>query len=197
MKKRSYAARLGILALALTLVSTCLVGGTLAKYTTEVTGTGTAEIAKWEFLANNGTGTPSTSMTALTLTPASYSNVATGKVAPGTSGNFIITAKNGSEVDATYTIVFTAKNVPTNLKFYQSTNGTDKGDEITVSNGTYTVTTDKALTQNKTETTYVMWDWAYGNAAESDQTTIATGSYDMTVEVTVTGTQATPVKATA
>lgn len=197
MKKRSYAARLGVLALALTLVSTCLMGGTLAKYTTEVTGTGTAEIAKWEFLANNGTDTPSTSMTALTLTPASYGNVTKGKVAPGTSGNFIITAKNGSEVDATYTIVFTAENVPTNLKFYQSADGTSKGVEITANNGTYTVVTDKALAQGKTESTYVMWDWAYGNAAESDQDTIATGNYDMTVNVTVTGTQATPTPASA
>ena len=53
MMKKNHAARLGALALALTLVSTCLMGGTLAKYTTTVTGTATATVAKWVFNANN------------------------------------------------------------------------------------------------------------------------------------------------
>ena len=36
MKKKSYTARLGALALALTMVTTCLTGGTMAKYVTGI-----------------------------------------------------------------------------------------------------------------------------------------------------------------
>lgn len=45
-QKKSYAARLGVLAVALSLVTACLLGGTMAKYVTEVTGTGSATVAK-------------------------------------------------------------------------------------------------------------------------------------------------------
>ena len=38
MKKRSYVSCLGALAVAMTLVTTSLTGGTMAKYATEVTG---------------------------------------------------------------------------------------------------------------------------------------------------------------
>ena len=55
MMKKNHAARLGALALSLTLVSTCLMGGTLAKYTTTVTGTATATVAKWVFNAYDAT----------------------------------------------------------------------------------------------------------------------------------------------
>lgn len=53
MKKKVYAARLGVTALALTLVTTCLMGSTLARYVTEVTGSATATVAKWSFKVNN------------------------------------------------------------------------------------------------------------------------------------------------
>lgn len=49
MMKKNHAARLGALALALTLVSTCLMGGTLAKYTTTVEASAKATVAKWDF----------------------------------------------------------------------------------------------------------------------------------------------------
>ena len=56
MKKRFNFGRLGALALALTLITTCLTGGTLAKYTSSTVGTGTATVAKWAVvLKANGT----------------------------------------------------------------------------------------------------------------------------------------------
>ena len=56
MKEKSYVARLGALALVLTLMTTCLTGGTLAKFVTEVEGTATATVAAWNFeAAGNGT----------------------------------------------------------------------------------------------------------------------------------------------
>ena len=50
MKKR-IVRRLGVVALALTLVSMTMMGGTLARYVTEVTGTATATVAACNFKA--------------------------------------------------------------------------------------------------------------------------------------------------
>lgn len=191
MMKKNHAARLGALALALTLVSTCLMGGTLAKYTTTVTGTATATVAKWSFKANGETAT----IANLSLTPTKYNNVTDNKIAPGTSGFFEIKAKNDSEVGASYTIEFTASNVPKNVSFYQSTNGSLKGDKIEEADGKYTVVSDKSIAIGAPEeSTFVMWEWPYGDSKEADQETIATGAYEMSVKITVTGTQATPVQ---
>lgn len=46
--------RLGALALTLTMVTTCLLGGTLAKYTTTVSGTDSVTVAKFGYEANDG-----------------------------------------------------------------------------------------------------------------------------------------------
>lgn len=58
MKKRSIAGRLGIAALALTLITTSLSSGTLAKYTSTFTGEGQLTVAVWNvgasFLDGNG-----------------------------------------------------------------------------------------------------------------------------------------------
>ena len=51
MREKSYVARLGALALVLTLMTTCLTGGTLAKFVTEVEGEAEATVAAWEFKA--------------------------------------------------------------------------------------------------------------------------------------------------
>lgn len=51
MREKSYVARLGALALVLTLMTTCLTGGTLAKFVTEVEGGAEATVAAWEFKA--------------------------------------------------------------------------------------------------------------------------------------------------
>lgn len=196
MMKTNHAARLGALALALTLVSTCLMGGTLAKYVTKVTGTATATVAKWSFTANGA----NEEITSLSLTPNKYGNVTDDHIAPGTSGNFKIDAKNDSDVDATYSITFTAKNVPSNLKFYQSTDGSTKGKPIVLENTKYTVCTDKKISISTTDEIYVMWEWPYETGSTEDgkvendgkDTTDGVNVKDMTLTITVTGTQATP-----
>lgn len=185
--------RIALLALALALVTTGIVGGTLAMYKTEVNGTGSITAAKWNFTVGNQAEDVGTGDYTLSLVPEEYSNVASGMIAPGTTGKFTVCATNDSDVDAVYTITFTAENVPANLKFYQSTDGTTKGAEITAAEGTYTVKTDDVLTEADTETTYVMWEWAYGAEVEVDQNDIATGYNEMSVIVNVTGMQVLPV----
>lgn len=186
MKKKSYVARLGVLALALTLVTTCLTGGTMARYVTEVTGAATATVAKWSFKANSQTQNFTVNLTDTTLN----GKVADGKIAPGTDGSFDISIDaDGSEVALDYTIAFSnMENKPSNLKFYSDPNfKTEISDLATYSglNGTITLT-DIGTPVTKT----VYWQWAYGDAVEPDQATI-TGK-DMTFTITVTGTQQNP-----
>ena len=109
MKKRFNFGRLGALALALTLITTCLTGGTLAKYTSSTVGTGTATVAKWAgVLKDNGTNqTREQSTFDLIATGLHKSNVVDKKIAPGSTGSIPIEIDAaGSEVAATlsYTI---------------------------------------------------------------------------------------------
>ena len=47
--------RIAILVLALALLTSCFVGSTFAKYTSESSGTATVTVADWSFDLNNGT----------------------------------------------------------------------------------------------------------------------------------------------
>ena len=123
MKKRFNFGRLGALALALTLVTSCLTGGTLAKYTTSVSGTGTATVAKWKVNIKANNTTPVDNKFEFTLsdtTTANKDNIATEKVAPGSTGSipYEIDA-TGSEVAATLSCAIDTKNlVNIPIKFY-------------------------------------------------------------------------------
>lgn len=104
MRKKSYASRLGVLAVALTLVTTCLVGGTMAKYTTTAAGTGSGTVAKFDVgikVNNAGLGKDAVAITDLFTTgreAGNGTNVVENKLAPGTSGYFDLSVTNNSEV---------------------------------------------------------------------------------------------------
>lgn len=91
MKTRNLT-RLGALALTMTMVTTSLMGGTLAKYTTEVSGTDTVTLAKFGYEANDGADN-------VTFTTDGYaaidlfddlSTAATGTVQIDTEGNMYL-----------------------------------------------------------------------------------------------------------
>lgn len=180
-KKKSYASRLGILALVLALTSTCLLGGTMAKYATEVTGTGSATVAKWSFKVNGETAT----MATVDLANTNYSNVKSKTIAPGTKGSFDIELDaSGSEVAVDYTIAF--KNLsgkPDGLKFYSDA---ARKTEISLSTG---LTGTIALSDVNTKLTKtIYWEWPYG----ADNTDIAQTGSTMKFDIAVTGAQQTP-----
>ena len=93
--KKNWALRAMFLALAFTLISTCLLGGTMAKYTTTGSGTYKARIAKWGVEVNaTGFGFFSDtyakdddSYTLVTNTVISAGGTSDKVVAPGTSGS--------------------------------------------------------------------------------------------------------------
>ena len=171
------------------------IGGTVfAKYQSNLTGTGVADIAKWDFSVN-GNGT-----TVQTISLAeSYdeSTLVNGKIAPGTSGSFdIIIDAGGSDVGVDYSVSFLNEtNKPTNLKFKY---GNVESNTLQGLTSALTGTID-ADAQTKEELLTVEWFWDYetgtGNQiAANDVIDTNEGIADLnyTFDVAVTGTQVTP-----
>lgn len=114
--KKNLAARLGVLALVLTLVTSSLVSGTYSKYVSTQAGADTARVAKFAFNLTSLNGkSGSTATTAINQSASSvgtydifsytdtgvYGNGLNGAakfIAPGTTGSFTVTVENLSEV---------------------------------------------------------------------------------------------------
>ncbi len=200
MKRKSQASRLGVLALALTLVTTCLTGGTMAKYVTEVTGNAKATVAAWSFNAD-GIGTKDTPIDlGSTTNRTSYSadDIMEGVIAPGTSGSFnIIIDGSGSEVGVDYKLNIAAADkttLPDDLTF--TTN--DSGRDAPYSLGSDITNTIKyaADSNSMKKTITVKWTWAFGENDSKDSNDNTYADKDWTLNITATGAQAEPKEAT-
>ena len=193
--------KIGIIALvALAAIGSYFIAGTYAKYTSEISGTGTATVAKWKWTINSDVIDSSAKATAgytfdLFKTikdsdgTSTETDVAEGLIAPGTSGSFDIEITNNSEVNATYAIAFTETNA-NNIPIEYSTDGNTWGSDISsldVSNTTINV----GATAN-TKTIY--WRWAYYKNATFDATDTNLGfgantnpaTVQVTAKITVT-----------
>lgn len=107
MKKKSIAARLGVAALALTLITTSLSSGTLAKYTSKDTVDASLLVARWNVAAS----VVKEDKTEVTLTSDAFTladimraredgTISTGKIAPGTEGYFAVLVDTNPVVKA-------------------------------------------------------------------------------------------------
>ena len=186
-RKKSIAGRLGMAAFALTLVTTCISGGTLAKYTSEVEGTGTAIAAKWSFKAGVNSGSTSDSKIAdfdLSTTRTSNSAVASTKLGPGTSGkstlNFDLTGTEVSTKVTAYVKITSeeAAKLPTNLEIkVKDGNGTKWVKPSALSEYTEVESVSKKLSDITTSPTgyiEVEWRWTFdesGNTSKDTQDT--------------------------
>ena len=213
MMKKNHAARLGALALALTLVSTCLMGGTLAKYTTTVTGTSTATVAKWVFNANNAAADTKKFENINLGDTLNYkvTDIKTGVIAPGTEGKFDIELNGtGSKVGIDYTIEITKaaitmqnKELPSNLVF--STKEIKEGntgnslDKLSSESGSLLSGTIDYKDSKMEKTITIYWKWPYATSTEGAdiKDTNDSGIENITLDITVTGTQVVPETAGA
>ena len=190
MKKRSYVSCLGALAVAMTLVTTSLTGGTMAKYATEVTGSATATVAAWSFKANGDDTTMTRIDLGSTANRASYDKdtIKEGVIAPGTEGSFeIVVDGTGSEVGIDYILVISdSSSLPSNLKF-------------TVGNDEYTLGSEMkgeipySDSMNKTVT--VKWEWPIDTPQDKNDNDYKGST--ITLNITVTGTQQPPTAPTS
>lgn len=189
MKKRNFAVRLGIVAMALTLVTTSLSSGTLAKYTDTFKAYGTLTVANWNVGARAAGQLMLTSGDGLNLedlaktATGTVSGVASGTIAPGMKGEFKIDlsmAGNTAEangqltgVDVYYEVyasVTSTQNLPPNLTF-KAQAGSASASPITFANANQDVlltsgTIDNTSTSSAAKSGWnnpitVSWEWPW------------------------------------
>lgn len=194
MSKRRNTAKLGVLAIVLTLATISMTGATLARYVTEVNGIASATVAAWSFKANG----QSVKMTDLNLASTAYSNVTNGKIAPGTEGSFKIELDGtGSEVDIDYTVAIKAASgtaVPDDLVFSTSpiTAGNPGSKLAELSTVEASILKGTLTSANLKKDVMIYWKWDFG---ASDTTASNDNEYQgekWELEITVTGEQQTP-----
>lgn len=220
MKKRSIALRLGVFALALTLVTTSLSSGTLAKFREDITKRGTFMVAKWNPAvkikkADNTQITAETFNLKDTLSSGYIKNttaINAEKLAPGTQGHFTVQVDaQDSEVSIQYAIKMyrsdtVTNKFPDNLVFWKGTESDKDSGEVTLKNATAaapaelgTPGTLEAGSSNKTTEVTVWWEWPFEDGGDTkNNDTIAgkdPGNFEFTVKVELT--QVDPTKAAA
>ena len=193
MKKKVYAARLGVIALALTLVTTCLMGSTLARYVTEVTGSATATVAKWSFKVN---GQAEKFTIDLGRTAYTDTTIADKVIAPGTSGSFKIEIDgSGSEVGIDYEIKLKAAadtTFPDDMVFStKAITDANLGENFSKFIETPVEgSIDYSAAMKETVTIYWAWDFGENDTATANDNDYAGKSWE--IGITVTGKQTTP-----
>ena len=188
-------------------------GGTLAKYTTTVTGTATATVAKWVFNANNAAADTKKFENINLGDTLNYkvTDIKTGVIAPGTEGKFDIELNGtGSKVGIDYTIEITKaaitmqnKELPSNLVF--STKEIKEGntgnslDKLSSESGSLLSGTIDYKDSKMEKTITIYWKWPYATSTEGAdiKDTNDSGIENITLDITVTGTQVVPETAGA
>ena len=200
MRKRFNFGRLSALALALTLITSCLMGGTLAKYTSEAKGTGKATVAQWKvtFKANDTEIKSETLTFDLKDTGTNKDNVKDGLIAPGSTGSIPIEIDaSGSEVATklTYTIDRSSiGSVP--IEFYSDSEFKNK---IIWNDNKFTNSKDISSGASGNDAKYVTtlyWKWE----TVDDATDTTLGSKDAaetgTISITLSAEQAVTTTST-
>ncbi len=183
-----------VICLIITIIASSIGLYAWAKYTSSKAGEATAQVAKWHFELKDG-DEESTDEIKFPITRTDGNNtVATGKLAPGTSGKFdMIIDATGTETFLEYELKIALQNKPTNLKFYLDEQKlkeleVDKDNKMTV---TGFMSFDREM--KRTETIY--WDWPYetegenGNTTENDTKDTQDAGKEMTMQITATGTE--------
>ena len=173
---------------ALVIVIGAIIGGhVLAKYQTQVNGSGAADVAKWVFKVNGSRPTMQTIALNKNYNPDTLTN---GRIAPGTEGAFDITINAiGSEVGIDYFVEFSnEQNKPQNLKFRYEGEEFATLEELA---SKLTGTID-ANAEYKIKNLSIEWFWDYESGDDEADTQIGKDDLNYTFDVIVTGTQVTP-----
>lgn len=175
--KRSPFIKIASIMLGASLLMTCVISGTLAKYTSAATGTASATVAKWS-VEFSGTDIATNDNVAFSLFDTvkeadgttAEADVAAGKIAPGTGGSFDLKIENKSEVNATYSVALTETNNSNVPIEYSADNGTSWKalSDLNV--------TDKAIAIGASETIKIQWRWVFEKNEAGNTTDTALGT---------------------
>ncbi|MHB1152196.1 MAG: hypothetical protein ACYCWE_15815 [Eubacteriales bacterium] len=184
--KKNWLFKLFSIVVILTLISTFLISGTLAKYATSVTAANSVTVAKWvAIFQNNGTGNSVYTSTFDLIGTLNDTGVNGNLLAPGTSGSFnLVYDTNGTQVARNILVTMDASallNSLTYLKFYSDSNFTT---EIAPVSGVLTLLNMNAGPLDAGNGTInVYWQWPFANANDEADTAdgIAAATYSVTV----------------
>ena len=194
--KKNKTMRLAAILLVCVLLTTSVISGTFAKYTSQASAYDTARVAKWDIQLNgesiaenkfkfdlfdtvNGAGAGDE--TGNDLHVKDGTDVAI--IAPGTSGSFAIELQNKSEVTAAYTIDYTVFN-PAGIPVKFSVDGTTWGDLADVTDPVVLAMDASATTVN------VQWKWDFDGTRDAADTALGLrGADTITVTAAITVNQ--------
>lgn len=194
--RKSKTMRFASVLLVLTLMTSCFVGSTFAKYTSTATSSDTATVAKWDVEVNDGKISVASPTIAFNLfdtindtgNTTAETDVAATLIAPGTAGSFALKIENLSQVNAQYTITLTETNTG-NIPLQYSVDGSTWVDSI--AGLTMTELTNQAIAMESgtaTETVYWQWGFDGGHAGQTNATDTELGIAAQTTAPTVTVT---------
>ena len=163
-------------ALLLAIIALILVSSTYAKYTTTISGTDTAVVAKWNVSAGNAFENFDLFTTVKDSNGTdTEDDVKADRIAPGTSGAFTVALKNDSEVTADYAITIEQSNTKIPIKY--SIDGTTwyKATELATLNSKLTGTlafkgSSKAEATPASKDITISWKWDYYESDDQDNT---------------------------
>ncbi len=200
-KKNGFLKVAGIMAV-IVMLTTCIVSGTVAKYTsTGTAGFNSVTPASWEIKLNDSTEL-TTGLSNLPWTIKAINadtgdlHVAEGKIAPGTWGYAKVKVTNNGEVDAALTLsgfdsIADKGSGSPNLSFKFVAMDEDPASYSGATGGTTGIT----LAQKTSKTFYVCYEWLYDETGTNDVqdtnlgTTHTAISFD---ELTIVATQVEP-----
>ena len=194
--------------LVATLLTTSVISGTFAKYTSAASGSDSARVAKWSFKVGGTDIVTTNTVTFNLFNTVNEADTTTAEthlqntdgsiIAPGTGGSFDIVLENKSEVTAKYAIDFTetnTSNVPIEYKIGDDGDWTTEISTLDIAASD----ADTALAYaDGTETITVYWRWAYEgakqnparNQTDTSDTTLGTaGTATVAVSAEITATQ--------
>lgn len=176
--KKNRTVRLAVLLLVLTLVTSCFVGGTFAKYTTTAQIEGSARVAKFDVTALVGKNTASDTInifaesavydtkdvTDYTAAGVNDADIDDGSdeviIAPGSWGVFSYGVTNNSEVTVEYTVDFTVNEAGVPLEW--SVDGSTWTDDLA------DITTPITIDDDGDEAA-VYWRWVFTEGSTDDE----------------------------
>lgn len=183
--KKSILGRVGLLALTLTLATTSLMSGTLAKYTTSTRVTGKALVAKWDPSATINSSAAEFNLRDTLTAPAESAltdgkKVVAQKIAPGMGGSIpVVINKGDSEVGIEYEVFISqytadasASLPPLKLKWSEVVGAAKDLSTIAVNNKEFDMSeqwtslgkgTIAANAENGSVSNSVTWSWPFIN----------------------------------
>ncbi len=185
-KKDNGNKKLAIIALLLMLISTTVLSGTLAKYTSTSTGTATVSVAQWTDIQFEGESLTSANFSFnLADTKIENNNVLSTQIAPGDKGSFEVDF-GSAEVAYTYNLSVNDINPSTAghpaIKFYSD------AEMDTLLTDDVNIEVNLANAQSGfTKTIY--WQWEYDGGIDSDDTQDGLLNQELNFNINISATQ--------